>query len=75
MKQTTGQSPTYDSKAFLIEAMAIILDAPPTTQGELIRQTLNAYEKANLRGGRPSDEWAKREIQPLWRRLGLKGED
>lgn len=70
-----GRPPKYDDKLFLMEAMSIIYyEGPPATQAELCEKALNAYEAAGHRGDRPSDDWAKKEIRPLWRKLKLDGD-
>lgn len=66
-----GRPPSYDGELFLIEAAKVILDGVPETQSQLIERALDAYEAACHPGGRPSSDWAKLKIRPLWRRLGL----
>jgi hypothetical protein len=64
-----GRRSKFDGEAFLIEAAKVLHASNPTSQAELIRQTLEAYAMAGHRGGRPSQAWARKKIAALWLRI------
>jgi hypothetical protein len=70
-----GRPPKYNWEAFLLEAFRIVWeDNPaPETQAELIRRTLDWYQK-NIRGPTPDPDQCKPKIRRLWTHFGLRAE-
>jgi hypothetical protein len=67
-----GAPRRFDGEQLLIEAFRIVWNGPvPPTQARLTELALDAYAAKGLKGGVPSEEWAKPKIRNLWIALDL----